>query len=78
MASRYDPLPNQKCLDSLCQNDWSTIESSTKSAGDLMNRVQDFIDFSQEKQLPGRNLMINKGEKKNASDDIIKKGMLEI
>jgi len=68
-------LADRKCLDSLFQNDLLSIQSGTKGAGDLMNGVQsvvqDSIDFLAE------NWIISEGEKKNASVDIIRTGMLE-
>jgi len=70
----------KKCLDSLFQNGWSSIQPSTKSVGDLVNGgqrvVQDTTDISAVKQSLDRNL-IGEVEKKSASEDIIKEGMLE-
>jgi len=75
-------LADQKCLDSLFQNDFSSIQSGTKGAGDLMNGVQsdvqNSVDFLAEKQLLAGNQIFGKEEKKNASVDIIRTGMLEI
>ncbi|KAG4966296.1 hypothetical protein JHK85_041271 [Glycine max] len=45
-TSRDRPLADRKCLDSLFQNDLSSIQSGTKGAGDLMNGVQSVVQDS--------------------------------
>ncbi|KAH1061562.1 hypothetical protein GYH30_004844 [Glycine max] len=59
-------------------NDFSSIQSGTKGAGDLMNGVQsdvqNSVDFLAEKQLLAGNQIFGKEEKKNASVDIIRTG----
>ncbi|KAK7321313.1 hypothetical protein VNO77_31826 [Canavalia gladiata] len=63
-------------------NDLSSIQSHTKSAGDVMNGAlkvgQDFIDSSAKEQLLAGNLMTKGGEKKNTSVDIIKTNNVEV
>lgn len=82
MASGKEPLADQKCLDSLFQNDLSSVQSCKRSAGDAMNGLQrvgeDFIDLSVKELLLTGNVRTNEGEKKNDSADIIKTSMLEI
>ncbi|RDY09826.1 Membrane protein of ER body-like protein, partial [Mucuna pruriens] len=64
-------------------NDWSPIQSFKKSDGDLINggvpRVgQDFVDFSVKEQLLPGNMVINEGEKNNASADIMQTDIVEV
>ncbi|KAH1061563.1 hypothetical protein GYH30_004844 [Glycine max] len=63
-------------------NDFSSIQSGTKGAGDLMNGVQsdvqNSVDFLAEKQLLAGNQIFGKEEKKNASVDIIRTDNAEV
>lgn len=69
-------MADQKCLDSLFQNDLSSIQSGSKSAGDLVNGVQTVMqetpDFPSVKQLLDGNF-ISEGEKKGYTKEAIPK-----
>ena len=41
MASGNEPLADQKCLDSLVQNDLSSVQASTKAVGDVKTKKEE-------------------------------------